>query len=77
MDELTYPINLMDFGAKSSGDVLTRDGEYLGVWHTDDRCEQGWIKFTPDGADQPLFQDLMMGVLCARIGQWARENESL
>jgi hypothetical protein len=42
--DLLYPINFLD-----DGSVVTRDGEYLGTWTTDE--SDAIYEFTPDGLD--------------------------
>lgn len=56
--ELTYPINLVGFeNGVERGDVLTRDGEYLGVWTfiKDEDNETGVLHFVADGESEPIF----------------------
>ena len=71
-----YPINLMDFGDALKGDVVTRDGEFLGIWEIDADCEQGYIWFTPDGDTERLFVSMMIGKLCMEIGDWHRKKSN-
>jgi hypothetical protein len=58
--ELEYPINLVGFEvADAAGEVITRDGEYLGTWsfavRQDNGEDLGELSFTPDGAIETLF----------------------
>lgn len=59
---LVYPINLCD-----DGSVITRDGEVVGVWATD---QYDGVSFTPDGKVTPLFEAPLIGLLSMRIREW-------
>lgn len=48
--------------------VVTRDGEYIGTWNTDET--DAFYEFTPDGGLKPLFSDPFLGPLCKRIEEW-------
>ena len=64
-EDLRFSINLLnDFS------VLTREGEYLGTWGTDET--DAFYEFTPDGDDQPLCSDRYVGLLCKTIEEWHR-----
>ena len=83
--ELRYPINLMgaEDGAEN-GDVVTRDGEFLGTWsfEKDEAEETGMLHFTADGEVEPKFSEgvafltsglltgLAMSNLCRSIRDW-------
>ncbi len=62
-----FKINLM-----SDGSVVTQDGEYLGTWEGD---ENDHPSFTPDGASEPLFFEMGMGLLCTKIDEWRKVQE--
>lgn len=66
-DELRYPINLLQ-----SGDVVARDGEFLGTWATDD--SDAIYQFTPDGESAPTMQHPFMAALCRQIAAWHSDN---
>ncbi|QFT82022.1 hypothetical protein FIU89_15460 [Roseovarius sp. THAF27] len=83
--ELTYPINLVGFESDvERGDVVTRDGEYLGVWTfiKDEDNETGVIHFVADGESEPIFTEnipflssgmrtgMAMSDLCRAIRDW-------
>lgn len=83
--DLTYPINLIGLAdGSSSGDVLTRDGEYLGTWRLDrdEQNDQGVLHFIEDGSAEPMFTEAIplldsgmlfgraMSDLCAAIRDW-------
>jgi hypothetical protein len=83
--ELAYPINLVGFGeGLKQGDVLTRDGEYLGVWTfiEDEDNETGVFDFVADGESEPMFTEtvpvlssgmrtgMAMSDLCRSIRDW-------
>jgi hypothetical protein len=60
--QLRYPINFIGYeDDETSGDVVTSDGEFLGVWNftEDAEGETGVISFTPDGATEPLFEEVI------------------
>lgn len=83
--ELRYPINLMgaEDGAEN-GDVVTRDGEFLGTWsfEKDEAEEIGVFHFTAGGEAEPKFSEgvpflnsgmltgLAMSKLCRSIRDW-------
>lgn len=83
--ELRYPINLMGAGdGAENGDVVTRDGEFLGTWsfEKDEAEETGVFHFTADGEVEPKFSEgvafltsgmltgLAMSNLCRSIRDW-------
>jgi hypothetical protein len=86
----TYPINLVgiDDGA-TTGEVVTRFGEHLGVWELveDKEAETGVFHFIPEGENSPLFSEtvsyfgsgtltgLAMSKLCRSIDDWHNERE--
>ncbi|KQZ25826.1 hypothetical protein ASD50_20595 [Mesorhizobium sp. Root552] len=61
--ELRFEINLL-----SDLTVVTKDGEYLGTWDTDE--SDAFYEFTPDGATEPLICDVFMGYFCKAIANW-------
>jgi hypothetical protein len=63
--ELRFSINLLE-----DLTVVTRDGEYLGTWDTDE--SDAFYEFTPDGHEQYLLMDPYMGRLCEQIEEWLR-----
>ncbi|WP_459431792.1 hypothetical protein [Roseivivax sp.] len=83
--ELKYLIKLVGFESDvERGDVLTRDGEYLGVWTfiKDEDNETGVIHFVADGESEPMFTEnvpalssgmwtgMAMSDLCRSIRDW-------
>lgn len=60
---MQYRINLLN-----DGSVVTKDGEYLGTWGTDD--SDAIYEFTPDGETVPILQDVFMGRFCTAIEEW-------
>ena len=60
---MRFTINLLD-----DGSVVTRDGEYLGTWNTDET--DAMYQFTPDGSSEVLMSDPFMGYLCKSIENW-------
>jgi len=63
LPELKFAINLL-----GDGSVVTRDGEYLGTWDTDET--DAFYQFTPDGGSKPIFSSLYRRPLCDLIEQW-------
>lgn len=81
--ELQYPINLVGIeGGASSGDVITRDGEFVGAWTFYKAGDSGTLHFTADGESEPMFSEgvgildsgmltgLAMSRLCGSIRDW-------
>lgn len=83
--ELTYPINLVGLeNGVERGDVLTRNGEYLGVWRfaQDGDNGTGVLHFVADGESEPMFTEIVpvlgsgmrtgmaMSGLCRSIRDW-------
>ncbi len=64
-----FKINLRD-----DGSVVTRDGEYLGTWKTD---ENGYPSFTPDGESEVLFFEMWIGMLCQKIADWHEAQDQV
>ena len=63
---LPFKINLCE-----GGDVVTRDGEIIGAWKLG---EDGQVSFLPNDASEPLFTDMLLGLLCEQIRQWHEAN---
>lgn len=59
--DLKYDINLLD-----DGSVVTKDGEYLGTWESDDNDH---LSFTPEGAAGPALHHPFRYGLCEMIGE--------
>lgn len=57
-----FPVNLID-----DGSVVTSDGEYLGTWDADGN---DFYSFFPDGMNEPLIEDVFMGLFCKKIKEW-------
>lgn len=83
--ELRYPINLVGADDQAEkGDVVTRDGEFLGTWSFDknEAEETGTFHFTAFGEAEPMFSEgvafltsgmltgLAMSKLCRSIRDW-------
>ncbi len=61
--QLKYQINLL-----SDWSVVTRDGEYLGTWTTDE--SDAIYQFIPDGSIEVLLEGMFVGELCQMIREW-------
>lgn len=75
-DPYRFPVNLVGYPRESEGDVVTRDGEVLGRWRMSDDEALEMVEFIPEGADDVLFRDHFIGVLCATIQDWYEGRES-
>ncbi|MGV1905073.1 hypothetical protein [Agrobacterium cavarae] len=64
---------LLDGFPHESGDVITRDGEIIGTWYLIDDV---FYAFTPDGADEHLFFEPFLGILCHKIADWHEQREA-
>jgi hypothetical protein len=58
---------VFDINLWEDGSVVTRDGEYLGIWEAD---ENDHPSFTPEGATDALFFENWKGLLCKKIAAW-------
>lgn len=50
---------------------MTRDGEYIGTWAMD---QYDMPSFTPDGEAAPVFEAVLVGLLCMSIRNWYEEK---
>lgn len=88
--ELPYLINLIGIDEETTtGDVLTKYGEYLGKWilNRDDNGESATLYFIANGESEPLFSEhigftdsgmlfgLAMSRLCKSIQEWHAEQD--
>lgn len=67
-----YAINLLGHGSADAGDVMTQDGEVIGMWSADDNdiyC------FTPTGAAEVLFSNAFLSSFCIDIQSWHERQE--
>jgi hypothetical protein len=65
-EPLRFKINLCD-----DGSVVTKDGEWIGTWEMDENAHPS---FHPDGASEPLFFDVFVGLICEKIKKWHEAN---
>ena len=87
--ELIYPVNLVGASdGAARGDVLTRHGEFLGIWvfERDEEEETGVLRFIPEGENDPLFTEHVrflgsgtlvgraMSLLCSSINEWHEQS---
>lgn len=68
-----WRIKLFGFGDGDTGDVVTRDGEIIGIWTAD---ENDHCSFTPNGYDKPILFNPFLGLLCAEIAAWHEMTEN-
>ena len=88
--ELIYPINFVGYERGDfSGEVVTRDGEYLGNWtlSEDDEGISGEFEFTADGESEVLFSEkvgfldsgllrgLALSTICQSIRAWHEQKD--
>jgi len=66
---LKFDINLL-----GDGYVVTKDGEILGTWDTDE--SDSTYEFTPDGNDGPTLTSPYVKFLCDKIGAWHTEQSN-
>jgi len=67
-----WKVLLDGFGQRDTGDVITRDGEVIGTWSL---VEDVFYTFTPDGAEEHIFFEPFLGMLCSRIAEWHESRE--
>lgn len=61
-------------GEQDSGDVITQDGEIIGTWSLVDDV---FYAFTPEGAEEHLFFEPFLGILCSNIAEWHESRETV
>lgn len=61
-------------GEQDSGDVITQDGEIIGTWSLVDDV---FYAFTPEGAEEHLFFEPFLGILCSNITEWHESRETV
>lgn len=71
--DLPYPVNLIDIDDAETGDVITRDGEFLGTWHYN--SSEFWFSFIPDGETEPAVDGVSVRELCYRISGWLKVRD--
>jgi hypothetical protein len=64
---LPCPINLLD-----DWSVVTRDGEHLGKWTTDEA--DTFFQFIPDGQTEAVIENVFKGALCKEIMVWLEDK---
>ena len=67
--DLPFEINFMFDGSSL---VITRDGEIIGSWDTDE--SDAIYQFTPNGAEAYLLQSPFMGELSKMVQQWLADQ---
>ena len=75
-DPCRFPVNLIGYPQENRGDVVTWDGEVLGHWRIGGDEALETAQFVPDGADDVLFEDHRIGILCAAIRDWQEERSA-
>lgn len=61
-----YHVTLEGFPA-DSGDVVTKDGEVVGIYTCD---ENDFCKFIPNGSTEPIISAFHVGPFCREIADW-------
>ncbi|WP_193336335.1 hypothetical protein [Devosia beringensis] len=72
-----YKFTLGEHGEHRSGDVITRDGEVIGTWRTDDNDLDDYYQFIPDGEQEPTIQSYSLGMFCFDIEEWHEGRQQL
>lgn len=62
-----WRVILEGYGKRDAGYVVTKDGEIIGTWASD---ENDICSFTPEGDQEPLITDAFLGPFCNRIAEW-------
>jgi hypothetical protein len=68
-----WKVKLSGYGDGDVGDVVTRDGEIIGIWTAD---ENDHCSFTPNGHDEPILFNVFLGLLCSDIARWHEKTEA-
>jgi hypothetical protein len=61
-----WKVLLDGHGESDTGDAITKDGEIIGMWSF---VEDVFYTFTPDGAEEQIFFESSLGMLCSRIAE--------
>lgn len=61
-------------GERETGVVVTKDGEVVGTWSL---VEDVFYTFTPDGAEEHIFLEPFLGMLCSHIAEWHEGRETV
>lgn len=69
-DPHRFPVNLVGYPEDPKGDVVTRDGEFLGQWRMSGHEALVFIDFIPVGSNEVLFCEHFIGILCSNIREW-------
>lgn len=69
--QLPYRINLVGAYEQETGDVITQDGEFIGVWTL---INGAIYDFTPLDGEEPIFSHPFIKVLCDKIGDWLEQQ---
>jgi len=92
MMEMKYLINLVGLeDGETSGDVITKYGEFLGKWKFTEnkKRESGLFEFFAQEQSEPLFSEgvgvvdsgmltgLAMSRLCSSISDWHDEDDNV
>ena len=62
-----WKVMLEGYRERDSGDVITKDGEIIGTWASD---ENDFCSFTPNGEQEPIFMHPMLGPFCTLVAEW-------
>jgi hypothetical protein len=66
-----WKVTLEGYGEQDSGDVVTTEGEVIGVWSVD---EHDFCSFTPNGLTKPIFTNPLLGPFCTDVAAWHEKN---
>lgn len=62
-----WKVTLFGYGEFDFGDVVTKDGEVIGTWSSD---ENDFHSFTPNGKEEPIFVSPFLGPFCSWVAEW-------
>lgn len=68
-----WKVFLDGMGESDTGDVITTaDGEIIGSWSLVDDV---FYTFTPNGAQNHLYFEPFLGIMCMKIADWHESRE--
>lgn len=62
-----WEIDFVGFGENDCGDVVARDGRYLGTWKVDGNEH---VSFFPADHDKAVYTEPFLPSLCEKIQRW-------
>lgn len=62
-----YQLTLDGHGECDTGAVITKDGEIIGIWYSD---ENDLYQFVPDGEKEVTVHSFFLGLFCPKVEKW-------